>query len=48
MNKNNALVHNDGEKIISDSALVAITLMVAESNPEEKEIMISLIMNFLQ
>ena len=48
LNKNNALVHNDGEKIISDSALVAITLMVAESNPEEKEIMISLIMNFLQ
>ena len=38
LNKNNALVHNDGEKIISDSALVAITLMVAESNPEEKEI----------
>ena len=36
LNKNNALLHN-GEKIISDSALVAITLMVAESKPEEKE-----------
>ena len=46
LNKNNSLFRN-GEKIISDSALVAITLMVAESKPEEKEIMISLIMNFL-
>ena len=35
-------------KIISDSALVAITLMIAESKPEEKEIMIALVMNFLQ
>ena len=34
------------EKIISDSALVAITLMVAESKPEEKEIMIALVMKF--
>lgn len=46
LNKNKALLHN-GEKIISDSALVAITLMVAESKPEEKEIMIALVMNFL-
>lgn len=46
LNKNNSLFRK-GEKIISDSALVAITLMVAESKPEEKEIMISLIMNFL-
>ena len=46
LNKNNALV-KDGKQIISNSALVAITLMVAESRPEEKEIMITLIMNFL-
>ena len=37
LNRNNAL-YNDGNKIISDSALVAITLMIAESRPEEKEI----------
>ena len=37
----------DGKQIISNSALVAITLMVAESRPEEKETMITLIMNFL-
>ncbi|KXB68960.1 MAG: RhuM family protein [Peptostreptococcus sp.] len=35
------------EKIISDSTLVAITLLLAESKPEEKEIMINVIMNFL-
>ena len=33
--------------IISDSALVAITLMIAESRPEEKEIMIQVVINFL-
>ena len=46
LNKNNALRKN-GKQIISDSALVAITLMVAESRPEEKETMVTLIMNFL-
>ena len=33
--------------MISDGALVAITLMIAESKPEEKDIMVSLVMNFL-
>lgn len=37
----------DGQKVISDGALVAITLMVAESNSEEKDIMTTLIMNLL-
>ena len=46
LNKNN-LLFKDGEKIISDSTLVAITLLLAESKPEEKEIMINIIMNFL-
>ena len=35
------------QKVISDGALVAITLMIAESNPEEKDIMTTLVMNFL-
>lgn len=47
LNKNNNLF-KDGRQIISNSALVAITLMVAESRPEEKEIMVTLIMNFLK
>lgn len=46
LNKNNHLIV-DGQQIISNSALVAITLMIAESKPEEKEIMIKLVMNFL-
>ena len=39
--------HEDGEKRINDSTLVAITIMIAESRTEEKEIMTRLIMNFL-
>jgi len=46
LGKNNAL-YKDGQKIISDGALVAITLMIAESRPEEKDIMVALVMNFL-
>lgn len=46
LNQNNAL-YRDSKKIISDSALVAITLMIAESRPEEKDIMIQVIINFL-
>ena len=46
LNRNRILFRN-GQKRISDSALVAITLMVAESRPEEKEIMTTLVMNFL-
>ena len=44
--RRNALYRDDG-KIISDGALVAITLMIAESRPEEKDIMVNLVMNFL-
>ena len=43
----NDILLKDGTKRISDGELVAITLMIAESKPEEKEIMISLVMNFL-
>lgn len=46
LNKNNHLII-EGTPIISNSALVAMTLMIAESRPEEKETMISLVMNFL-
>lgn len=43
----NHILFKNGHKRISDSALVAITLMIAESKPEEKEIMTTLVMNFL-
>ena len=47
MSRNNALFR-DGQKIISDGALVAITLMIAESNPDEKDIMTAMVMNLLR
>lgn len=44
LNKNNALFI-DGKKKIEDSTLVALTIMIAESRAEEKEMMISVVMN---
>lgn len=38
----------DGKKRISDGAMVAITLMIAESDPKEKDIMTLLVMNLLK
>ena len=43
---NNILYKNE-TRIIDNNTLAALTLLIAESNPKEKEIMISLIMNFL-
>jgi hypothetical protein len=36
MSKNNFLYRADGSKRIADNALVAITLMIAESKPQER------------
>ncbi len=47
LQKNGILYRENGEKRISDSTLVAITIMIAESKTEEKEIMTRLVMNFL-
>lgn len=44
LDKNEKLFKN-GEKTIDDHTLVTLTIMIAESNPEEKEMMISVIMN---
>lgn len=46
LNRNNALFR-DGHKVISDGALVAITLMIVESDPKEKDIMTTMVMNLL-
>ncbi len=46
IDKNNALIF-EGEKQIEDNTLVALTIMIAESNPEEKETMVKIVMNFL-
>lgn len=47
LDKNGALFQ-EGRKLIDDHTLVALTIMIAESNPEEKEMMISVIMNCMQ
>jgi len=46
LDRNMALFY-DGKKRIEDATLVALTIMIAESQPEEKEMMISLVMNCL-
>ena len=46
LNRNNALVKS-GKMIISNDTLVAITVLTAESKPEEMDVVIKLIMNFL-
>lgn len=43
----NGVLFPDGRKLIEDYTLVALTIMVAESRPEEKEMMVSVIMNCL-
>lgn len=44
----NGVLFRDGEKLIDDHTLVALTIMIAESNPNEKEMMISVIMNCMK
>ena len=43
----NQILYKNNKKILSDSTLVALTLLIAESKPQEKEIMINIVMNFL-
>ena len=45
--KNQALFRKDGTKRIADNALVAITLMIAESKPKEKDIMAALLVDLI-
>ena len=46
LNKN-GLLFKDGLKQIDDNTLVALTIMIAESKPDEKELMVNLVMQFL-
>jgi len=36
-----------GEKRIADNALVAFTLLIAESKPDEREIMVKVVINLI-
>ena len=41
------ILYKDNKQIIDNNTLVALTLLIAESNPKEKEILVDLVMNFL-
>lgn len=41
------ILYKNGKQIIDNNTLTALTLLIAESNPKEKEIIIDLVMNFL-
>ena len=47
LNGNGILYHQDGSKRIADSTLVALTLMIAESCPEDKDVMVKVIVNLI-
>jgi hypothetical protein len=47
LNKNGILYHEDGSKRLADNALVALTLLIAESNAEEKDTMVKVIVNLI-
>lgn len=47
LERNNCLYIKNENKIIADSTLVALTLMIAQSNPNEKDMMIKVIVNLL-
>lgn len=41
------ILHKNGKQVIDNNTLTALTLLIAESNPKEKDVIIDLIMNFL-
>ena len=47
LEKNSHLLKHNGERKINDNALTALALLVAQSNPEDKELMIRLICNLI-
>ncbi len=47
LNNNGILYNNDGSKRIADNTLVALTLMIAESRTEEKDVMVKVVVNLI-
>lgn len=47
LEKNGILYNEDGSKRIADNALVALTLMTAESKPSEREVIVTLVVNLI-
>lgn len=47
LERNNLLYTKNGEKIVADTTLVALTLMIAQSHPNDKDMMIKVTVNLL-
>ena len=47
LDQNSILYREDGSKRIADNALVALTLMIAESKPAERDVIITLVVNLI-
>ena len=47
LEKNRILYRNDGTKLIENNTLVALTLMIAESRPEEKDMITKVVVNLI-
>ncbi len=47
LNNNGILYNKDGSKRIADNTLVALTLMIAESRTEEKDVMVKVVVNLI-
>ena len=47
LEKNSILYKKDGSRKIADNALVALTLMIAESKPDEKDMMVKVVVNLI-
>ena len=47
LNNNGILYRPDGSKRIADNTLVALTLMIAESKTEEKDVMVKVVVNLI-
>ena len=47
LNNNYVLYAEDGHKRIADNTLVALTLMIAESRTEEKDVMVKVVVNLI-
>jgi prophage maintenance system killer protein len=47
LNNNGILYRSDGTKRLADNTLVALTLMIAESRTEEKDVMVKVVVNLI-
>jgi prophage maintenance system killer protein len=47
LDRNGILASGTGDRLISDAALVAMTLMIAESRPEEKDVLVRIVVHLL-